>query len=195
MLSPPALPASRRAPYWGIVVLSLCLLIAAQVVTPAQAQDAGDIQKLSGILRPDEGIYYQVNGLQRGQTLYVYADNTSGNLDPFLAVLAGETDVDLLRKQFAESVAALLAAGDGPIVAADTTAEALSLAWNDDLDVSHAAGLAFQAPADGDYLLLLRSSAGPADLWRLPATDWPGYARSVDGQGDTDRRHTGRHGR
>lgn len=158
MPRPPALPASRRAPYWGAVVLSLCLLIAGQVVTPAHAQDAGAVQELTGILRPDEGIYYQVNGLQQGQTLYVYADNTSGNLDPFLAVLAGETDVDLLRKEFAESVAALLAAGNGPIVAADTTAEALSLAWNDDLDVSHAAGLAFQVPADGDYLLLLRSS-------------------------------------
>lgn len=152
------LPAIRRTLYWGAVLLSLCLLIAAQVATPAHAQDAGAIQVLTGILRPDEGIYYQVNGLQQGQTLYVHADNTSGNLDPFLAVFAGETDVDQLRKQFAESVAALMAAGNGPIVAANATAEALSLAWNDDLDASHAAGLAFQAPADGDYLLLLRSS-------------------------------------
>jgi hypothetical protein len=152
------LPAFRHAPYWSAVALSLCLLIAAQLATTAHAQDAGAIQELTGILRPDEGIYFRVNGLQRGQTLYVHAVNTSGNLDPFLAVLAGETDVDLLRKQFAESVAALLVAGNGPIVAADLTAEALSLAWNDDLDVSHAAGLAFQAPADGDYLLLLRSS-------------------------------------
>lgn len=152
-------PTMLHGHLWGFLVpWALLILLLGMAAGPANAQDSGPIQRLTGVLSPDEALYFQINGLREGQTLYAFADNTAGNLDPFLALLPGDTDVDLLRQQFTEGVAARLAAGKGPIVAANETAEALSLVWNDDFDSSHAAGFAFVVPASGDYLLLLRSS-------------------------------------
>lgn len=142
----------------GSVLASAFLGFLLAMTAPASAQDSGAVQRITGSLSPDEALYFQINGLRQGQTLYVHADNTSGNLDPFLALVAGDTDVALLRQQFAQNVEALLAAGVGPIVAANETAAGLSLAWNDDLENDHAAGFSFEVPADGDYLLLLRST-------------------------------------
>ncbi len=152
-------PTTLHGHRWGAFLpWALLILLLGMATGPANAQDPGPIQRITGVLSPDEALYFQINGVREGQTLYAFADNTSGNLDAFLALLPGDTDVDLLRQQFAEGVAARLAAGEGPIVAAEETAEALSLIWNDDLDDTHAAGFAFEVPADGDYLLLLRSS-------------------------------------
>ncbi len=64
-----------------------CLMMALSLVTPSLwGQDSGRIEMLTGHVEPGRGLIEVISELQRGQTLYVYANGTSGNLDPFVAL-------------------------------------------------------------------------------------------------------------
>ena len=70
--------------------LLLMFLIFAVIFTQAGtawAQDAPAVQELQGALAPGETDIYLLQGLTKGQTLYAYMENSSGNLDPTLSVV------------------------------------------------------------------------------------------------------------
>ena len=50
------------------------------------AQDAGQIQKLTGKIDSGEIVLYILPDLERGQMLYLHASALSGNLDPIVGM-------------------------------------------------------------------------------------------------------------
>ena len=116
------------------------------------------VQEVSGFLQTGETKVYRLTDVRKGQVIDAYAQNTGGNLDPFLALFAGDADVAAVRAQYQTGVQDAIAAGVEPHQAVAQVSNQISLAWNDDTPPAHTAALSFTAPADGDYLLLVRSA-------------------------------------
>jgi hypothetical protein len=57
----------------------LCLTLNS-MTTPAHA--AARVQEVTGYLDAQDALIYELSGLRKGETLSVYAESTSGNLDP-----------------------------------------------------------------------------------------------------------------
>lgn len=59
-------------PRWFVVAL---VLVVGLVVSlgPVHAQDSGTVEELSGRIEPGVGVFCVIPGLERGETVYVYA--------------------------------------------------------------------------------------------------------------------------
>jgi hypothetical protein len=102
---------SRRT-IFGVVVL-LVLLTATGF---AQAKEIGKIQEITGRVKPKERLfYYTLRNLRRGQTLYVFMEGTTQNLDPLVALLKPGTDVTTLRGDYLSEEKRLVDAGRDPL--------------------------------------------------------------------------------
>lgn len=137
-------------------VLFLALLLAALAGTAAAQGDAA-VQELTGRIEPGQAIVYDLD-LQAGRTLYAYAEGTSGNLDPFLAVASPDLNASRVRTGFATDVNRSLAAGQDPLLVIPEIAGRYFLAWNDDTNGTYDSALQYRVPADGDYLLIVIGS-------------------------------------
>ena len=133
-------------------VLFLALLLAALAGTAA-AQDDAAVQELAGRIEPGQAIVYDLD-LQAGRTLYAYAEGTSGDLDPFLAVASPDLNASRVHTGFATDVNRSLAAGQDPLLVIPEIAGRYFLAWNDDTNGTYDSALQYRVPADGDYLLI-----------------------------------------
>ncbi len=139
--------------------LFLVLLLGALISTvAAQAQDNASVQELTGRIEPGQAIFYDLPGLQAGQTLYAYAEATSGDLDPFLAVARPDLNASRVRVEFADEVNRSLAAGEDPFKVIPEIAGQYFLAWNDDTNGTYNSALQYRIPADGNYLLIVIGS-------------------------------------
>jgi hypothetical protein len=121
----------------------------------AQEPVEGRMQVLRGSLpRPGVPAVYVLEGLEAGQTLTVFAEGTSGNLDPFVALapLEGFAQGSILGR-LAEMVADAQARGEDPLALLGSFADENLAAWDDDSGGGFAAAFAFEVPADGDYVL------------------------------------------
>ncbi len=145
--------------------LFLALLLGVLVGTgAAQMQDNTGVQELTGRIEPGQAIVYDLPGLQAGENLDAYAEGTSGDLDPFLAVANPDLNASRVRTEFAADVNRSLAAGQDPLRVIPETAGRYFLAWNDDTNGTYNAALQYRIPADGDYLLIVIGS--PAERGR-----------------------------
>jgi hypothetical protein len=142
-----------------LLVLFICLLI-----STVAAQENASVQILTGRIEPGQAVVYDLPGLQAGQTLYAYAEGTSGDLDPFLAVASPNLNGSQLRTQFEADVNRSLAAGQDPFKVIPAIGNQYFLAWNDDTNGTYDAALQYRIPTRGDYLLIIFSS--PAELLR-----------------------------
>ncbi len=140
---------------WGLIAAVLCLLI---IITPAYAQDPASVQLLTGETGSGVGVVYNLPNLQRGQTLYVYAQGISGNLDPLTILVEGEVDQATVRADFGDDVKQALAAGRDPLDVIPEFANKSFLAWDDDSGQGYDAAFEVKIPADGDYQLTVTSS-------------------------------------
>lgn len=139
--------------------LFLALLLAVLVgATIAQMQENAGAQELTGRIEPGQAIFYDLPDLQTGETLYAYAEGTSGNLDPFLAVTTPDLNTSRVRNEFAIEVNSSLASGQDPLRVIPETASRYFLAWNDDTNGTYDSALQYRVPADGDYLLVVIGS-------------------------------------
>ncbi len=145
----------NRRLWWVALVLILGL---SQVVGLAVAQDqeGGQVEELTGnIDQRTGGDLYLLPGLERGEKLSVYAEGTSGNLDPLAAVLKPDLAIDGLVGKFDADVERAIGEGRDPLEVLPEFADQYFLAWDDDSGHGYAAAFEIVVPADGDYQLLV----------------------------------------
>lgn len=155
----PDKPALRRS---FAVALGLLFFVLLACALPAQAQENAAVpavQQISGRIQPGSGMQvYRIAGLAPGDTLDVYMQTASGNLDPFVALLEGSADLQALQVQYQADLQKLLAAGGDIAPGLEALRQRYFLAWNDDGGHGYAAALEYPVTAPGDYLLLAGGS-------------------------------------
>ena len=126
------------------------------------AQDAGQIQKLTGKINPGEIVLYILPDLERGQMLYLHASTLSGNLDPIIGIAAGEVDPEALEEAYESAVERAFAGGLDPLVLLDEIRDRYTLVWDDDSGGGLSSSIAFKIPANGDYRILAAGALSAA---------------------------------
>jgi hypothetical protein len=152
-----------------LVVLALALPIANRT---AFAQGAARVQVLTGLAETGGNALYVLPDLRQGQTLTAYATATSGNLDPFVALIRSRADFETLRSEFVREVERVTSEGRDPYSALPEIYDQIALAWDDDSGTGYDAALEYPISADGDYYLLVS---------RNPATETSGEYRLLVG--------------
>ncbi len=112
------------------------------------------IQELHGFVDDGRGIVYVLKNLKKGDRLYAYMTNTSGNLDPLLGILKKGSDRDYLRQEVIKRVKK----SDLSLIEASSRfADKHFEVWDDDSGDGHNAMLQFTIPADGTYFIFAGS--------------------------------------
>jgi hypothetical protein len=139
------------------ILLVAVLLALALGPIPALA-DGEAIQELAGRIEPGSGSFYIIAHLEEGQTLYVYAQGTSGNLDPFVGLSDVRLTGEEVYTRFYDEVDRVTAEGRDPIEALPAIYAGLFVAWDDDGGSGYDAAFQFKAPASREYQLLVTST-------------------------------------
>ena len=144
------------------VISFFILLVLAMVLgtslDKAFAQESGPVQELTGSLDAEGTAVFVLPDLNVGQILYIYAEGTGGNLDPVFGVSPADIDREAGRKYLESQYESAVSSGQDPLVAMSSVLDDIFLAWDDDSGVGYDASLAFEAPTDGDYVLILAST-------------------------------------
>ena len=138
-----------------VIGLSLSLgsvLARAQVLPQAEVQS--QVQEITGEVGRAGESFYLLPNLKQGQTLYVYMQALSGNLDPFAGLSDTRYQADTLNSSFYADVAQVTAAGHDPLAELPILYDQYLVAWDDDSGEGYAAAFEFVVPKDGDYQLL-----------------------------------------
>jgi hypothetical protein len=149
--------AARPSRSRSLLVLVWLLSLAINSMT-APAHAAARVQEVTGHLDLQESLIYELPGLRKGETLYVHAEGTSGNLDPSVGLLKPAVDVSTAREQFRTEREKILADQPDSPQALAPLFEKYFLGWDDDSGPGYAARLKVAIPADGDYRLVLGST-------------------------------------
>ncbi|MEJ2673234.1 MAG: hypothetical protein P8168_13750 [Deltaproteobacteria bacterium] len=138
-----------------ILLLALSLLV---LTGPLRAQEKPAVQELTGHLELHEAAFYVLHHLKQGQTLYLFAEGTSGDFDPALAVLKPELDsaqaIQIRKRQIDQAIAE----GRDPVAVINKVVQRYTLARHDDTGAGYAAAITLKVPSEGDYRLVLTSS-------------------------------------
>jgi hypothetical protein len=146
----------NRRQGWVAVLLVLGLI---QVIglgpALAQEQEEGQVQELTGLLaQGSPGVAYLLPDLEEGQTLYVYMNGASRNLDSFVGLVETGADLEALGTQFTADVNQAILEEKDPVALMPEFADQYFLAWDDDSGEGYAAAFEYTVPADGDYHLV-----------------------------------------
>jgi hypothetical protein len=139
--------------------LVITLILAAGVV-PGHAQERESVQVLTQRIEAGDIHFYQLPDLHAGETLSIYVMGTSGNFDPFTALMDGGVDPSVLEESFFAETEQAIANGEDPFVVLPQVASSLFIAWDDDSGGGYDAVFSKRIPEDGDYQLLVSSSPG-----------------------------------
>jgi len=142
-----------------LVVLAIIIL---SPLSGVLAQGVPPVQELHGSLAPGQIDVYRVTGLKKGQTLDALMENSSGNLDPTLAILPADQDLSTTLDNFQKAVAELISSSPQPLLDLPALRDQYTLAWDDDSGSGYSAALIFTAPYAGDYFLVAASSLSAA---------------------------------
>jgi len=145
---------------WQRISGVILILIACMFALPntAGAQEEERVQEITGRVELVGGVIYNLAGLSSGDTLYVFAERTSGNLDPIVALASTGLTAGELRDQFNSEVDRAIAQGEDPLVAIPRIVDEIFMAWDDDSGDGYTSALEFTIPEDGDYQLVMASS-------------------------------------
>jgi hypothetical protein len=124
------------------------------------AQSSRMVQEIKTILEAGENHIYRTIPLQAGDTLYINLSGKSGNLDPLLAVASGDNDIETMREIYERQLQNAIDEGYDPLVALEDFANELFIVWDDDSGEGYDAEIAFEVPADGEYLLVVTDAPG-----------------------------------
>ena len=138
-----------------IVVLILLLSSVTLGTLPSHAQDPGRVQELTGRAEPGANVFYHIPLLKEGQTLYVYVERTSGNLDPFVGLSDTRLEGDALSDAFWGEVERVIEEGGDPLAALPEMYDEFFVFWDDNSGPGYAAAFEYAVPADGDYFLMV----------------------------------------
>lgn len=94
----------------------------------------------------------------QGQTLYVSAAGTSGDLDPFTGLADANLNARGINVEFQERLDREIAEGMDQLGAARNVANSLFLTWNDDTGVGYRSAFKYRIPSSGSYQLIVSSS-------------------------------------
>jgi hypothetical protein len=126
------------------------------------AQDSPPVQELTGSLASGQVDVFRMDGLKKGQDLYAFMENTSGNLDPVLFILPASADLPATLQSYKDAVAQLANTSANPLLDLPALRDQYSLAWDDDSGPGYSAALQFTIPSSGDYYLVAGSSLSAA---------------------------------
>ncbi len=164
----PALATAKMV--FFIVGLMLALAAGGQGAPPP-----GPVQVINGYLYAGEREVYDLPNLKQGDTLYVYMEHVSGNLDPLFAI----ADANYNLRLFDERLQSLLQQEpENPFQAFRDLLDSFYLAWNDDGGRGSDAALQFTIPADGDYKIVVAGSRQPVGRKVLGLT-FGGYRLAI----------------
>lgn len=144
----------------AFLVLAGSLALAAPESARAQSSPPldGEVQLITGRIESGQTRVYLIPDVKAGQTVYARMDTVSGNLDPTLAILAGDADILAVGEAYSAGIERLVASGQDIANGLNALRDELFLAWDDDSGGSYAAALAFPAPVDGDYRVIAAGS-------------------------------------
>jgi hypothetical protein len=142
----------------SLILALIVLLIPLATWAPAAAQEGGQVQELTGKIEQGKLRFYLLPELKQGQTLYVHATGTSGNLDPLVGLVDTTYDIAALREEYDAELERIVSEGLDPILAAEAILDRLLLIWDDDSGDGLRAAFEFSVPHDGDYRLLVGGS-------------------------------------
>jgi hypothetical protein len=157
----------------------LMLLLACFLIYPgvSNAQENGKVQEITGKVGLVGGLIYNLDGLSAGDELFVFAERTTGNLDPIVALAPHGLAAGELSRDFDTEVDQAIAQGEDPLIAIPRIVDDLFIAWDDDSGEGYSSALKFTIPEDGDYQLVMTSS---------PAVDTFGDFRLLIGLNEPD---------
>jgi hypothetical protein len=126
---------------------------------PSAAQEQpARTQRITARLQAGETHAYLLPDLQPGDKLTVSMRATSGNLDPLIGIVDTATPLDETMAAYQADLQRLLAENGSAAQAVETLRNQYFLAWDDDSGPGYASALAYDVPAQGDYVLLAGSS-------------------------------------
>jgi hypothetical protein len=149
---------ANRSPRFRSLLISTWLLLQAITTMIAPVHATSRVQEVTGHLDLQDSLIYELPGLKKGETLYVYAEGKSGNLDPSAGILRPTVDVATAREQYRKEREKILATQPDSPEAFSPLLKKYFLDWDDDSGEGYAARLKLVIPADGDYRLVLGSS-------------------------------------
>ena len=139
-----------------------CLLVLSfgrpHQATAVQTASPEQVQRITRRIESGVTDIYRITDLRAGDTIYVYLEATSGNLDPAAALLDGSVDLTEFEALYESQVQQLIAEGANLALELDALRDQLFLAWDDDGGDGYAAALAYAVPTDGDYRVLVTSA-------------------------------------
>ena len=144
------------------LLLSVGVLLAGLMLLPASPSAAQDqparTQRITARLQAGETHAYLLQDLQAGDILTVSMRSTSGNLDPAIGIVDTAAPLDETMAAYQADLQRLLAENESAAQAVEALRNQYFLAWDDDSGAGYAASLAFDVPAQGDYVLIAGSS-------------------------------------
>jgi hypothetical protein len=138
-----------------VAILLAAVLLALMLGHIPALADGEAVQELTGRIELGSGTFYTVAHLEEGQTLYVYVQGTSGNLDPFVGLSDVRLTGEDANTRFDAEVDRVAAEGRDPIKALPVIYDGLFVAWDDDGGAGYDAAFQFTAPVGGEYQLLV----------------------------------------
>ncbi len=151
----------QQRPLAGLL-LSVAVLLAGLMLLPTSPSAAQDqparTQRITARLQAGETHAYLLKDLQGGDRLTISMRATSGNLDPAIGIVDTAAPLDQTMAAFQADLQRLLAESESAAQAVEALRNQTFLAWDDDSGAGYAASLAFDVPAEGDYVLIAGSS-------------------------------------
>ncbi len=119
---------------------------------------ASQMETYKGSVARGAPAIFSLSDLKDGDILTINVSATSGDLDPFLALLGADADVKQIGTAYDRQVAFAIESGEDPFQLIPEFSDENFLAWDDDGGDGYSASLQFEVPTDGDYQLVVLSA-------------------------------------
>jgi len=141
-----------------LLTFLLVTFISSPYQVSAQEDEINPIQLITSRYEAGYSQFFLLRNLEKGDTLYVYMEAISGNLDPFVGLSDTETDPIESMNSFLEEIEALVDHGIDPLAVLPEIGSKYLLAWDDDSGEGYDAAMEFSIPKEGNYRLWVGDS-------------------------------------